>query len=225
MFLSPISIPDAPCSYIWHSSALTARNLQVLRDDQIDAATETRNLVLVGGAHTNAVAAWLATHAGVPQVPVRHHRHQHRHAARDVGVISGNATSSISVGPCEYTGTDLGMVYTAPGPNSGSGGGNGGGNGRLALVIEATSSRALRSIVRFQFSSSQALTRAAFTNLYRHPPPHSDTPSDLLHLCLSASPPPISLCTVAAFCRWLQVRCTNHVSPSASPGVHVGCAD
>ena len=73
------------------------------------------------------------------------------------------------IGGCAHRGDGLAIGFVTPLPSTAirfSYSVGGAEAGRLALMIDGVSIAALRSLVKFSFSSNQALTRAAFTNLW-----------------------------------------------------------
>ena len=115
-------------------------------------------MVMIGGPATNDVAMWLAECA------------ENRRAGRHCGLGAVTfppvtfATNGYQLGPCFFhdSSPGLGLAFVTPLPSpSGLNAA-----ARLGLVLDATTPQAFRQLVRFSFSSSQALTRAAFSNLW-----------------------------------------------------------
>ena len=127
----------------------------VLLDSHIaDWGGEERNLVLLGRPEVNAATAWLQRAAADGAT-----------AAPPVAFLP----RGYRVGDCAHTGSGTAIGFVAPlppGPPHFAYSVGGAEAGRLALVLDGATPEALRSLVRFSFSSNQALTRAAFTNLW-----------------------------------------------------------
>ena len=126
-------------------------------------------MVLIGRPSLNAASRWLQRQAAVekttPGPPVTFLRNGSGYR------IGGCAHRAAGEGHNGRSTDDGGLAigFVAPLPSTAirfSYSVGGAEAGRLALVLDGVSLSALRSLVKFSFSSNQALTRAAFTNLW-----------------------------------------------------------
>ena len=148
-----------------HYAAVQSYAPVLLDTDVVDWGDEDRNMVLIGRPSINAAALWLQKQAAVDK----------RIAAPPVTFLRNG--SGYRIGGCTHraagggTNEDGGLAigFVMPLPSTAirfSYSVGGAEAGRLALLLDGVSLSALRSLVKFSFSSNQALTRAAFTNLW-----------------------------------------------------------
>ena len=147
-----------------HYAAVQSYAPVMLDTDVKDWGEDDRNMVLIGRPALNAASRWLQQQAAVerrvaaPPVTFLPGGYRiggctHRSAGQDDGGGSGGLALGF-VTPLPTTA--IRFSYAVGGAEA----------GRLALMLDGVTVSALRSLVKFSFSSNQALTRAAFTNLW-----------------------------------------------------------
>ena len=152
-----------------HYAAVQSYAPVLLDTDITDWGEEDRNMVLIGRPSLNAASRWLqrqtAVEKSISAPPVTF-------LPNGSGYRIGGCTHR-AMGRGEYdvkaTGGGLALGFVTPLPSTAirfSYSVGGAEAGRLALMLDGVSLPALRSLVKFSFSSNQALTRAAFTNLW-----------------------------------------------------------
>ena len=152
-----------------HYAAVQAYAPVLLDTEVEDWGEEDRNMVLIGRPALNAASRWLQRQAAVekttPGPPVTFLRNGSGYR------IGGCTHRAAGEGDNDRTlfGGGLAIGFVTPLPSTAirfSYSVGGAEAGRLALLLDGVSLSALRSLVKFSFSSNQALTRAAFTNLW-----------------------------------------------------------